>query len=231
MMQQSISFAITDGIGRRAATWKCWAHTGKKKSDIYLACRELGGYLKISLHQSGDWRIAYTQEFFKENLSTFPDKRDNRVIMQWPRPPQIAEGITLAFRIITPYSAVSTALDIPLPKHIISIPVPPDNRAVEIAAIITAPYTLVSNWPGRNSMDTQLIGLMVLDSGETVWIVHRVTDIPDLGTLQAMPRFFNGKDEDDLARAQSPRVLVFGNEKDGSRVIIDSTIEKLNSYT
>ena len=158
MSEKSIRFTVTDGTVCRAATWICWTPIGKRKSDVYLACRELGYAWHASLHQSGDWRIAYTPEFFKENLGTFPDKCDNRVIMQWPRPPQIVEGVTLAFRIITPYPAVSIPLDTPLSKSIIRIPVPPDNRAVEIAVIITSPRVPVSQWPGRNSMYTQLVG-------------------------------------------------------------------------
>lgn len=151
--------------------------------------------------------------------------------MEWPRPAQFAEGRTLAFRIVTPYSAVSTALDTPLSQNIISIPVPPDNSAVELDVIITSPHTSVAHWPGRNSMNTQLVCSMVLDSGDTVWIVHRVTDIPDLGTLRGKLRYFSGKNEDDLARAKNLRVLVFCDEKDGSRTIIDSTIEKRNPST
>jgi hypothetical protein len=230
MSEKSIRFAVTDGTSCRAATWKCWTPIVKGKSDVYLACRELGYAWHASLHQSGDWRIAYIPKFFKENLGTFPGKCDKRVIMQWPRPPQITEGVTLAFRIITPYPAVSIPLDTPLPKNIIPIPVPPDKRAVEISVVITSPHTSVSLWPGRNSMDTQLVGSMVLDSGDTVWIVHRVTDIPNLGTLQGTPRYFSSKNKDDLFRAKNPRMLVFGDEKDGSRSIVEVLlkIEKRN---
>jgi hypothetical protein len=230
MGNQPIRFTVTDGV-KRAATWICFTDTDRGKSDIYLACRELGGSLKVSLHESGDWRIAYTQEFFKENLGAFPDKCDNRVIMQWPRPPQIAKGVTLAFRIITPYSAVSTAFDISLSKPIIWIPVPPENRAVEIDIIITAPNILVSGWPDKKSMKTRLVGSMLLDIGDTVWIVHRVTDIPGCGTLRGTPRCFSGKSLDDLARAKNLRVLVFGDTKDGSRFILDSAVEIRNSPT
>lgn len=232
MGEKSIRFAVTDGV-KRAATWKCWTLTDKEKGDVYLACRELRDELKVSLHESGYWHIAYSQKFFEENLIPFSDsdKSDKRFIMEWLRPPEIAEGMTLAFRIITPNSAVSTAFDTPLSENIISIPVPPDNHAVEIAVIITAPYTSVSHWPGRNSMDTQLVGSMSLDSGETVWIVHRVTDIPALGTLRGKRRYFSGKNEDDIARAKNPRVLVFGHTKDGSRFILASAVKRRNSPT
>lgn len=225
MEERAIRFAATDRSGKRAATWKCWTLTGKGKGDVYLACRELGGALKASLHQSGNWHIAFSEEFFENG---FADKPHDRFIDKWPRPSEIAPGVTLAFRIITPYSAVSTAYDVSSLKNITSIPAPPKNRAVEIAVIITAPHTLISHWPGRNSMDTQLVGSMPLDSGETVWVVHRDIDIPNLGTLHGTPRYFKGRNKDDLAKV-GLRVLVSGDEKDGSRVIIDSVIEERDS--
>jgi hypothetical protein len=232
MDNQPIRFAVTDGV-RRAATWVCF--TGRRKRDIYLACREFGGCLKVSLHGSGDWRIAYTEEFFKKNLGAFPSKPNNRAIMQWPRPPQIAEGMTLAFRIITPYPAVSHAFDIPLSKPIISIPIPPENRAAEIDIIITAPDTPVSGWPCKRSMNTLLVDSMPLDTGDKVWIVHRVTDIPDFRTHQGAPRYFNGKNVKDLERAKNLRLLWFGSAQDGSRFIVDAigtfTTEKQTSPT
>jgi hypothetical protein len=33
-----------------------------RPSDLYLSVRALGGALKTSLHESGEWRTAYTEE-------------------------------------------------------------------------------------------------------------------------------------------------------------------------
>ena len=228
MGKQSIRFGITDGSGRRAATWKCWTPTGVGKNDVYLACREFGYALKASLHQSGNWHIAFSPQFFEENLDTLLNKPDGRFIQRWPRPRQIAPGVTLAFRIVTPHSAVSIPFDVSLCESIVWIPVPPDNRAVEIDIIFTAADTLVSGWPGKNSMNAQLIDSMSLDSGDKVWVVHRVTDMPNLGTLHGTPRYFKGKSKNDLTGA-GLHIHVFGCEKDGSRAIYDCAVEKRDS--
>jgi hypothetical protein len=228
MGERSIRFGITDGSGRRAATWKCWTLTGVGKSDVYLSARELGYALKASLHQSGNWQVAFSPQFVEENPNAFSDKPNGRFIEQWPRPQQIAPGVTLAFRIVTPHSAVNIPFDISLYKSIVWIPAPPDNRAVEIDIIFTAPDTLVSGWPCKNSMNTQLIDSMSLSSGEKVWVVHWVTDMPNLGTLHGTPRYFKDKNKDDLIGA-GLHILVFGDEKDGSRVIYDCPAEKCDS--
>ena len=64
MPEQVIRFGISDGGGHRAATWKLLTPSGQ--SEVYLVCRELGGTLKVSLHKSGRWHVAYTETAFKD---------------------------------------------------------------------------------------------------------------------------------------------------------------------
>lgn len=68
MAKRSLRFGIHDGFTRRAATWKVWTETANGNSDVYLACRALGGSLKASLHQSGSWHIAIRQEHLNKML-------------------------------------------------------------------------------------------------------------------------------------------------------------------
>jgi hypothetical protein len=51
MPDQVIRFGISDGHEHQAATWKLW--TPSNGSDVYLACRKLGGALKASLPNPG----------------------------------------------------------------------------------------------------------------------------------------------------------------------------------
>jgi len=222
--EQSIRFGITDGISKRASTWKCWTHTGTGKSDVYLTHRSLGGVLKASLHQSGAWHIAFSEEYYHENRDALIGSQSSRFIDKW-RPSEIANGITLAFRILTPHSAVSIPI-VSLDNDIFWIPAPATGDAVEVDILITAPNILISSWPGKNSMNTELINSMLLDSGETTWVVYRVIDFPDLGNLKGEPVFFKGKNKDDLA-TEGLRIIVFGSEHDGSRIIIDSCLQKM----
>jgi hypothetical protein len=226
MGEQSIRFGVTDGSTRRAATWKCWEHIGKGESNVYLACREFRP-LKVSLHQSGDWRIAFTGEFWKKHPNT---SLDNRVVMQWPRPQQFPSGMTLALRIITPSSAVSTTFHPSLLRNIIPIPAPPDNRASEVDIVITMSNTQVSSWPGKNSMNTHLVGSMSLYGGERLWVVHRVIDVPKIGNKRGKVRYLGGMNEDNLSGV-GLRAFLMGHEKDGSRTIIDSACEIRGSRT
>lgn len=222
MSEQAIRFGISDGAGHQAATWKLW--TPSSKTDVYLACRALGGALKASLHQSGNWHVAYSQTAFESVVQGAIPSQEDRFMAKWPRPTPIAPGVTLAFRIVTPYSAVNSPIAEPS-ENIIWIPNCPPPQATEIDIMLVASTTPVSGWPGKNKMGTKLVGTYELASGESVWVVYWVVDMPDLSSAtKGVGRFYKGRGEDDL-KSGNLRALVFGHEPDGSRVIYDCAVK------
>lgn len=226
MAQRSLRFGISDGIGLRAATWKLWTETSGGKSEVYLACRSLGGTLKASLHQSGNWHIAYSHKTFKEKVEGAIPKFKDRFIERWPRPSEIAPGVSLAFRIVTPYSAVTSSLDTGNFKGVQWLPNAPELKATEIDILITKPTTKVTGWPGKRSMGTSLIGSFPLNNGETVWAVYWVIDMPDISQLgRGTGHLFKGRTREDL-ESEDLRALVFGTERDGSRVMYDCAVQR-----
>ena len=220
MGEMAIRFGVSDGT-KRAATWKCWTYIGTGKHDVYLACRAIGGRLKASLHQSGRWHIALDKEFFEKEQTAFDDRSQSRFLDKW-NPAEIAPGFILAFRIITPHSAVSCEI-MPEDKDIHWIPVSSQESATEINIILTSPSTPVSGWPGMNSMGTELVAAFDLENNSRLWVVYRAIECPDFGLHQGKPIFFGGKTGADLT-GKDLRILLFSHEPDGSRTIIDSRI-------
>ena len=105
MAEQALRFGVCSKSERlRAATWKLWTPLGK--ADIYLAGRELAGAMKLSLHESDNWHFAYDPRFFEKRMPK--DKRTDmgRFIDKWQRPSALAPGVTLALRIVTPWTAL-----------------------------------------------------------------------------------------------------------------------------
>jgi hypothetical protein len=127
MADFAMRFTVRNQSGQRAATWKCWSQAGKE--DVYLGCRELGGALKTSLHESGRWHTAYFEGFFEGSVPEEHRTERGRFIDQWQRPEPIAPGVTLAYRIVTPWSSV-TAPD-EESGSLVSVPAPPEGRAIE----------------------------------------------------------------------------------------------------
>lgn len=221
MPEQVVRFGISDGSGRRAATWRVWTPEGK--SDVYLACRALGGTLKASLHQSGSWHVAYSQKTFEEDVDGAIPTQKDRFLERWPRPRPIAPGVILAFRIVTPYSAVTSPVS-EADKNVAWLPNCPLGRATEVDIIIVSPTTPVTGWPGKNKMRTKPVGSYRLANGESVWVVYWVVDMPDLSSAtKGTGRFYKGRTKEDL-KSDKLRALVFGEEPDGSRVIYDCAV-------
>lgn len=108
MAQRSLRFSIRDG-DRRAATWKVWTEAGTGHSDVYLVCRALGGVLKTSLHESGNWHVSFSQEAFEDRVEGAIPSLSTRFVEKWARPSGLAPGVTLAYRIVTPWSVSMTA--------------------------------------------------------------------------------------------------------------------------
>jgi hypothetical protein len=227
LSERAIRFGITDGSGKRAATWKCWTPVGAGKSDVYLTCRSIGYALKVSMHETGEWHIAYSEKFFAENPDALADRPQGRFIDKWARPNEIAPGLTLALRIITPHSAVSIPIA-SLKRTITWIPNSPPGQALEICTFFTSPYALVSSWPGKNSMQTKLVGSMLLENNEKIWVVYRTIERPNFEDMRGTPRYFKGRGKGDLT-GEGLRILAHKiHKEDGSLVILDGAIAPPN---
>ena len=229
MPERSLRFGISNGVGLRAATWKLWTQRATNKSDVYLACRSLGGSIKASLHESGQWHVAYSKKTFEERVQGAIPRFANRFVETWPRPPELAPGITLAYRIVTPSTAVTTPFEPANFSTVCWIPNAAQGFATEIDIFLLRPGTPVTDWPGRRSMGTSLIGSLEIENGETAWAVYRTVPQPNLVfPTQGTGYFYRGSGPSDLD-CESLRAMVFGDESDGSKVIYDCTIQRRSS--
>lgn len=227
MPEIALRFGVSNGEGFRGATWRLWTVTTGGKFDVYLACRALGATLKASLHQSGQWHIAYSAETFENQVKGAIQQHCNRFIETWPRPPEIAPGLTLAYVIVTPSSAVTVPIDPAKDKKITWIPNPAAPEATEIAIFIAKPGTNFEpgDWPAKHSMGTTLIGSFPLANGETVWAVWRYIPLPNFETAgPGIGQFYKGNDENDLKDADL-RTIAFGEYENGIRVMYDCAVE------
>jgi hypothetical protein len=210
----SIRFGVGDGRNRRAATWKCWAHRGAGKNDVYLACRELRGALKASLHQSGQWHVSFAASFLP--AKAVAEEWPTRFVETSARPNELSSGFTLAYRIVTPYAAVNAGMSDGEDQGIVWIPPPAEGHAVETIVAFTHSAPRNMDWPGRRSMGTDLVGAFSLDNGHVVWIIAREITPPAFELSMNDARYFHGKTSADV-KDPGVRGIVFRHEQDGSR--------------
>ena len=108
---------------------------------------------------------------------------------------------------------------------VFSAPKPAKGCAIEFDLFIIEPTTYVSDWPGKNSMKTELVGSYTLPSGRSVWVIYWGIPMPKLPQLRGAPKYFQASGPSDLT-GDGLRALLFGDEPDGSKVIYDCRLSR-----
>src|SRR5947207_11520617 len=98
----SVRFCVRDGSGRRSAMWSFFTMGG----NIGLTTSEMGGVMKVNLHESGSWQIGYTSEYVERERAAGRWKGESRHWEIWPRPPAVTPGHTAAVKILVPTAAL-----------------------------------------------------------------------------------------------------------------------------
>lgn len=222
MPERSVRFGVTNHAGARSSTWKCWSQAGRGKTDVYLACRALRGALKLSMHESSQWHIAFDaaqfQGFFEDEM-----RPESRFVTRTDRPAPLVQGVTLACRVHIPSYGVA----IPAPeleKGVAWVPAPEDGKSIEFAVLITEPSVQVTDWPTKRSMGTELAGTFDLDDGSRVWIVHHQIAtaepvLPNSGTL----RYFKCNGNEDID-TEGLRVVTWRSAADNSIIFFEGPV-------
>lgn len=227
MPERSIRFGVTDHAGRCAATWKCWTQVGGGKTDVYLACRALQSNVKLSLHETGRWHVGFDATRF---TSMFEKNSEppTRFAGRWDKPAPLIEGLTLACRVHTPWYAVTIPVS-SLDGKVTWIRAAPQGQSIEVAVFISEAGALVTDWPGRRSMNTNLVGSIALDGGGHVWAVYHSIPLVEPKLPPApTPRYFKGAGEHNLFE-EGTRAVVWGRCEDGSVAFFETPVSVTKS--
>jgi hypothetical protein len=209
--ESAIRFAVSDGVNR-ASSWKCWTRRGTGKSDVYLANRQLGDVLKVSLHQSGQWHTAFLQEYLDKHAAS-GEFENNRFIDTWTVQ-EVSAGVRIALRIVTPTGAVN--IPAAPEKKVVLVAPAPVGKAIEVKILITEPTVSV-----EPPAFITVIGQFELENGATARVVSSESEMHAGTATMNRTRYFDGASRADIT-GEGQRALLFGhNEQDGSRVIYD----------
>lgn len=216
--QETIRFAVGSPQGPHSPIWRLWVPKGK--SDVYIAARSLAAAIKLSLHESGQWQHSFTAAFRKRESMT------KRHMSRWTRPDDLSPGVTLAYRVIVPWSSVTLHTEdrTRLPE-VVWVPQPAKGSIVEFQIWLTAAGALVSTWPGHRSRGTVLVGKVGLANGGTAWVTALEEPAPD-SVLQQVRQWREWWGSNQIAKRSKflqsgIRALLFGSTPDGSRTYID----------
>lgn len=138
------------GGGPRSQLWRIW--TGHRTSDVYVGSRQIAGDIRVSLHESGKWRFAFTERHLRRPEALIAPDQD-RAAYKWDRPPEFAPGLTRAFAIEIPSTELRPPKGPdPLRKPAVWLPVPPPGTLIEIDLFL-AREASTNTWPGKRAFE------------------------------------------------------------------------------
>jgi hypothetical protein len=165
IQEDTLRFGIGSPDDARSHVWRLWV----RKNDVYLGARDLLQTIKVSLHKSDIWPIAFVDELEAR------DAENDRLVVRWKRPPEFAPGWTGSVAIIVPVMPSRRPFDSfresdPRVSWF-------DAPAIGFKSVLTVLFSrprLTEQDLSRVSMpDDRLAGSIRKTDGETVWLVLR----------------------------------------------------------
>lgn len=97
-------FAVEGPKGKFSTAWAAWEH----KDTVYFAGRTIGGFIKVSLHPVGGYRLAFTKDYHPK-IKHKNELFENRNLAVWPKPNLENKIIALAACVYFPTDYLNSA--------------------------------------------------------------------------------------------------------------------------
>jgi len=214
-----VRFAIGSPGGLTSNSWRFWTTSS---GDSYLACRDNAQELKVSLHASGRWRMAFTSEARAKNPALVP-AGTNRAWEVWQEPLPVLPDTVVAFRLIFPTSELAVRPEQRTTKQwrdtLFIESAPPDSGKLTVVTV----FVTVGDPELRHESEPSLrFASLELNNGRRAQLVAHAD--PELD----MPNLIASNRAGALKRATSKGIDVphegylyfFGKQRDGARFIV-----------
>ena len=171
MPDPTVRFAAGSVDRPRSSVWRLWVHG----SDAYLGARVILGTFKLSLHQSGRWIAAFT-----EQSGVVITETGTRRHKEWSRPPEFRPGWTQGPSVMIPWVTWRDELR-PLPERIPSdtewVPEPKRNKKLLFNVLFSAPDVTEDASVVSRRGDRLLDRSLALANGEALWLQVRQVEM------------------------------------------------------
>lgn len=164
----TLRFAVGDADGLRSTTWSVVLQ--KNSGDVFIGARSQMGDTKLSLHRSGTWRLAFTEQSGRQT------ETGDRVIARYQPPPPVGDGWRRGTSILIPHSSLRpTFPEKTRAKAPISWwPTPGPGRGLRFEILLREPDPVTGGLTVNQASGE--VGRMQLPDGLGVWIV--ANDVP-----------------------------------------------------
>ena len=121
---------------RHSGSWRAWGHAG----SCYISARTAGRDIKISLHPSGKFRLAFDEKQLprlEERGIKLPDGQD-RALAKWKRRPAPESGTALILTFPTDCLALGPPAALSMKQPVAIFPCARPGMAIEVWFIYTS---------------------------------------------------------------------------------------------
>lgn len=131
--QRKSRFAVEGPNGKFSTSWAAW----ENGNSVYVAGRTIGGFIKVSLHQSGGYRLAFTKEFHPKIQNRDPMFK-SRDLAIWSKPSVDTNNAALVASICFPTNGLVSNPPMSKPaKPYLIIQAPSMNRAANVGFFLS----------------------------------------------------------------------------------------------
>jgi len=138
MVYSALRFAVGTPDGPRSSTWRVWVGDD---GSAFVSTRTLGGNLRVSLHASGRWRIAFADPSTPPRIG---GPAGHRAFDTFRPGPEIKPGVRHGVMVVIPWLAVGLPPGAtPDARGIYWLPPPAEGQVTCVPVFLTAPDTVV----------------------------------------------------------------------------------------
>lgn len=216
-----VRFAVGER-GFRSSVWRVWA--GKNASDVYIAAREAASVQKFSLHESGRWRYAYTEQAVGKHL---PDDMD-RAIDKWDRREFDEAGRLPAIAIEARAKDLCVVPNDDAPNTVRWIAPEPEGSYTSVRISIIKPDTGFRFPIGGRLID----GIRLANDWFVLIVAATETGHEEkwAGLEEIRDRVVAANPQ--IREVEAPRLVIFGNHNEtGIRMVYDMTLPAAEVHT
>lgn len=216
---------VSDGKAL-SGSWRFWSN----RDDIYVGVTPLREEFKTSLHQSGNFRHAFTSKHIAEKVL---GKGVDRAIDSWKKPAPTPEGVTWLLQIVIPGACLGVAPDHSLPEASHHLPMPGADEVL-IVGLLFMPPELLGKKIKFDGAHLLVIDSWTLRNGTLVAIVCYIRPLPDILRRFMMglsPAIAEGRKGVDSSKPGEHRFIQEIILSDGdARVTLDCQLDALEKW-
>ena len=165
-MPDVIRFGVRAVNGAHSAGWRLWCTP--PTNDVYLAAYQLGREFKVSLHQSGRWRVAFTEEHVRGGSPLVAEGAPRTWGKPWDRPSDFRPGWTHAFGIVVPWFEVAsqTAVD----ADVVWVPPAAVGKSTVFTVLFASAGQPIPTRFFAGRIQAEPVGSITIPDGGSVWL-------------------------------------------------------------